>query len=93
MNPDNFLSQEQAELRREEDYLINRISQLDRNLEALKETQEHLVIVEVYLKKTEAPFMALSYFGTVEWYIGKQRQELLSLSDIIGDLRRLVRHL
>jgi hypothetical protein len=60
MNPDNFLSQEQAELRREEDYLINRISQLDRNLEALTETQEHLVIVEDCLKKTEAPFMALS---------------------------------
>jgi hypothetical protein len=93
MNPVNLLTQEQAELRRLEDYLINRISQLDRQLEELTESQEHLVIVEHYLKDTEAPFIVLSYFSTVEWYIHRQSQELLSLSDISHDLIRLVRQL
>jgi hypothetical protein len=66
MNSDNILSQEKANLLRLKEYLVDRISKLGLQLEAISETQENLAIVKDYLGKTAAPFIALSYLGTIE---------------------------
>ncbi len=93
MNSVNLLSQDQAQLLRLKEYLVDHVSKLDLQLEVLSTTQEELTIIKDYLEKTAAPFLVLSYLNTAERYLGKQQQELLSLSDISGDLIMLVRQL
>jgi hypothetical protein len=93
MNPEDFLSQEQAPLRRIEITLIDHVSELDLILEVLYETQEHLVIVQDYLKKTSASFIALSHFGFIESHLARQRREILNLLDITREVLNFVRQL
>ena len=86
----NLVSPDQAQFLRLEESLVDRVSKVNLQLESLSTAQEELLIVKDYLERTEATFCALSYLHTVEQFLGKQCQELLSLSYTSGELITLV---
>jgi hypothetical protein len=93
MSSFNLVSPVQGQFLRLEESLVDHISKLDLQLESLSTAQEELFIVKDYLERTEAPFLVLSHLHTAERFLGKQRQELLSLSNISSELIMLVRQL
>jgi len=93
MSSFNLVSPVQGQFLRLEESLVDHISKLDLQLESLSTAQEELFIVKDYLERTEAPFLVLSYLHTAERFLGKQCQELLSLSNISSELFMLVRQL
>jgi hypothetical protein len=93
MSSFNLVSPVQGQFLRLEESLVDHISKLDLQLESLSTAQEELFIVKDYLERTEAPFLVLSYLHTAERFLGKQCQELLSLSSISSELIMLVRQL
>jgi hypothetical protein len=93
MSSFNLVSPVQGQFLRLEESLVDHISKLDLQLESLSTAQEELFIVKDYLERTEAPFLVLSNLHTAERFLGKQCQELLSLSNISSELIMLVRQL
>jgi len=66
MNQDTFTPRSDVNLRRIELTLTSRLNQLEIHLQRLTEAQEQLIFTTDYLQQTSAPFLVLSYIGSID---------------------------
>jgi hypothetical protein len=93
MNQDTFTPRPNVNRRRIELNLISRLNQLKIQLQRLTEVQEQLIFTTDYLQQTSAPFLVLSYIGSTEQYLDRQRTEITAAKDAILKAIRILREL
>jgi hypothetical protein len=83
MNQDTFTPRFNVNLRWIELTLTSRLNQLEIHLQHLTEAQEQLISTTDYLQQTSAPFLVLSYIGSIERYLDRQRTDITAATDAI----------
>jgi hypothetical protein len=93
MNQDSFTPRPNVNLRRIELNLISRLNQLEIHLQRLTEVQEQLIFTTDYLQQSSAPFLVLSYIGSTQQYLDRQRTEITAVKDAILEAISILREL